>query len=531
MARVKIDDIEVEIEDGSTIIQAAKVAGVDIPHLCYHEHLSLSGTCRVCMVEVAGVPKLQTACSTPVGDGMEVITNSEKVEKARRAMLEFLLLNHPLDCPICDQAGECKLQDYVYQYGPTASRFEGEKRTYPRMDIGSRLVRDMNRCILCLRCVRFCREVAGEEDLGAFYRGGKKDVGTYVELPVENNYSGNLVELCPVGALTGSDFRFKARVWNLDTVDSVCPGCSTGCNVRLWVEGNQIMRVTPRENHEVNGVWMCDRGRWTHGVMEEGARLKSPMVREGSGMVPVDWERICDVIVDKLKDLLERWGPGAVGGIGSCQATNEANYVFAKFMRGVVGSPNLDLMHKGWKAGSTEVEDGILLRPDRSPNYRGAVDMGIAPGEGGMDTGEIMRAVAVGKLKALFVMGADPLGSPRPEDEGISGVLDKLELLVVLDPVMSKTAERATVVLPTFFAFENEGTFTNYKGRVQKVNKAVNGPGGCRADWAALGELSKRMGVQVLYGSGAEVMEEIAREIPAYGAVSYAALGDKGLQL
>jgi formate dehydrogenase major subunit/formate dehydrogenase alpha subunit len=157
--------------------------------------------------------------------------------------------------------------------------------------------------------------------------------------------------------------------------------------------------------------------------------------------------------------------------------------------------------------------------------------MGIAPGEGGMDTGKIMRAVAVGKLRALFVMGADPLGSPRPEDEGISGVLDKLELMVVLDPVMSKTAERATVVLPTFFAFENEGTFTNYKGRVQKVNKAVNGPGGCRADWDALGELSKRMGVQVLYGSGAEVMEEIAREIPAYGAVSYAALGDEGLQL
>ncbi len=531
MALVKIDGTEVEVEDGSTIIKAAQKAGVDIPHLCYQKHLSLSGTCRLCLVEVAGLPKLQTACSTPVRDGMEVVTNSGRIACIRRGILEFLLLNHPLDCPICDQAGECKLQDYVYQYGSPASRFEGTKRTYPRIDIGSRLVRNMNRCVHCLRCVRFCREVMGEEILGSFNRGGKKDVGTYVEFPVENNYAGNLVELCPVGALTSRDFRFKARVWNLTPVESVCPGCSTGCNVNLWVKDNQILRITPRENPEVNGAWMCDRGRFTHRVMEDGNRLKSPMMREDGKFIPIDWEQAFEGIAGRLKELLKKWGAGAVGGLGSSQASNEANYLFARFIRGVIGSPNLGLMDNGRKGESEDAVDGLLLRADPSPNFRGALDMGVAPGDGGLKAREMFEAVKDGRLRAMFIMGADPMGLSHTDDGAVSEALEKLELLVVIDPVSTETAKKATFVLPGLFCFEKEGAFTNYRGRVQRFRKAVAGPEGCRADREILRELSKRMGVDAPYSSPAEVMEEIAREVRAYGSISYSALGDKGIQL
>jgi NADH-quinone oxidoreductase subunit G len=529
MATVKIDDIEVEVGDDSTIMQAAEEAGVEIPHLCYQRHLSLSGTCRLCLVEVAGIPKLQTACSTPVRDGMEIITASEKVAKARRAMLEFLLLNHPLDCPVCDQAGECKLQDYVFQYGPAQSRFEGEKRTYPRMDIGDRLVRNMNRCVHCLRCVRFCREVAGQEDFGVFYRGGRKDVGTYVEGPVENNYSGNLVDICPVGALTSKDFRFKARVWNTRPVNSICPGCSTGCNVRLWVKGNQVLRITPRENGAVNGAWMCDLGRETHKVMEDQARLKSPMLSEDGKFVPVEWEEARRRVARSLKTIMEESGPGAIAGIGSSRATNEADYLFRKFMHEVLGTPHLNLFGKGQKAGGVEAEDRILLRADRTPNYRGAVDMGIAPGAGGMGAGELLEAAAGGRIRALFIMGADPLSSWHPDDEGISGALEKVELLVVMDPLLTETARKASVILPALFFAETEGTYTNYEGRVQKLNRAVRGPEGCMADWEIIRDLCAVMGVNLPYKSAGDVMEEIAAEIPAYAGVSYASLGDEGV--
>lgn len=533
MAIVKIDGIEVEVGNSATIMQAAEKAGVEIPHLCYEKHLSLSGTCRLCMVEVAGVPKLQSACSTPVRDGMEVITTSEKVAEARRGVLEFLLLNHPLDCPVCDQAGECKLQDYVFQYGSSTSRFDGVKRTYPRMDIGKRLVRNMNRCVHCLRCVRFCSEVTGEEILGSFHRGGRKDVGTYVEVPVENGYVCNLVELCPVGALTSTDFRFKARVWNLVPVDSLCPGCSTGCNVKLWVKDGEILRVTPRENPEVNGAWMCDLGRGVH-KFEDSTRLKSPVMKEESKFVPVGWDEACDSIVLTLKEIVDKFGPRAVGGIGSCQATNEANYMFSKLIRGAVGSGNLDLMEKGWKGGCPDTVDGILLRADRSPNYRGALDMGIAPGEGWLGAKEMLEAGRAGSLKALFIMGADPLGSPGAGREEISRALEELELLVVLDPVLTETAAKATLILPTLFSFESGGTFTNYNGRVQKLNPAFGGfrnPEGCRADWDVLSELCRGMGVKAKFRGAGDVMEEIAREIPVYKAVSYATLGDRGLKL
>jgi NADH-quinone oxidoreductase subunit G len=462
---------------------------------------------------------------------MEVITNSERVASIRRGILEFLLLNHPLDCPICDQAGECKLQDYVYQYGSPVSRFEGTKRTYPRIDIGSRLVRNMNRCIHCLRCVRFCREVMGEEIFGSFNRGGKKDVGTYVELPVENNYAGNLVELCPVGALTSRDFRFKARVWKLRPVASICPGCSTGCNVNLWVKDNQILRITPRENPEVNGAWMCDRGRFTHRVMEDGNRLKSPMMREDGKFVPIGWEQAFEEIAGRLKELLERWGAGAVGGLGSSQASNEASYLFARFIRSVIGSPNLDLMDGGRKEESESALDGILLRADPSPNFRGALDMRVAPGDGGLKAQEMFEAVKDGRLRALFVMGADPMGLSHAEGGAVPEALERLELLVVIDPMSTETAKEATFILPSLFCFEDEGTFTNYCGRVQRFSRAVSGPEGCRPDREILRGLSQRMGVDAPYAGPAEVMEEIAREIPAYGSISYGMLGDKGAQL
>ena len=262
MPNINIDGRAVDFKQGQTIIEAARDNGIEIPHFCWHPKLSVSGNCRICLVEVEKMPKLVIACSTLASEGMTVHTKSEKVIAAQNAVMEFLLINHPLDCPICDEAGECKLQDYAYKYSVGESRFVEEKvHKDKRVALGPRVMFDGERCISCSRCIRFCDEIAKDPELTFVQRGDRVTIVTYPGEEMDNPYSMNTIDICPVGALTSRDFRFKARVWDMSSTNSICNGCSRGCNTEIWVRNNEILRLTPRHNEEVNSYWMCDHGR------------------------------------------------------------------------------------------------------------------------------------------------------------------------------------------------------------------------------------------------------------------------------
>ncbi|UCE18199.1 MAG: (2Fe-2S)-binding protein [Gemmatimonadota bacterium] len=524
MPNLKIDDIDVHVPDGTTILEAAKTAGIHIPHFCYHASLKIIATCRVCLVEVENTPKLQTACSTEVRDGMIVSTKNPRVQKARRAVLEFLLINHPLDCPVCDQAGECDLQDYVFDYGAAESRYVEEKRRYPRQDIGSKIVRDMNRCVHCTRCVRFCRDVIGIEEYGVFERGARTTVGTYIDKTLENNYQGSLVELCPVGALTSRDFRFKARVWRLNSAESVCPGCSRGCNVLIDFKDQTVYRFRARQNDDVNGRWLCDEGRMSYAFVNDSNRILDPLHKVDGQNKQVDLDDGLSSIGEILRKITDEHGPDSVGGIASSSCTNEENYLFAKFFREVLGSKNIDFIPAGRGEGSS---DAFLIQADKSPNSRGAEEMGCR-GEG-LDVERMMSAARQGKLKALFVMGQDVIDR-FPEKNLVKEALSALELLVVQDTNMNGTAALAHFVLPKASFAEMDGTFTNFEGRVQRIRPAFRHEDvlpGCMT----ISALVRKMGHDYGYSSASDVFDEIARKVQRYKGLSYDKIGNQGVKI
>ncbi len=343
LVTLTIDGREVSVPPGTTVLEAAQKLGIEIPTFCYYVKLSRLGSCRMCLVEIERMRGLQTACTTPVRPEMVVHTNTEAVIKARRANLEFLLTNHPLDCPVCDKGGECQLQDYVFKYGPSVSRYVEEKRHKRKArPLSPFIVYDEERCILCRRCVRFLDEWADDPQLGVFERGCMSYIDTFPGQPLDSKFSGNVVDLCPVGALTSRIFRFRARAWELENVPSVCPYCGVGCNIYLGVKMGQLRRITPRENPNVNEEWLCDKGRFAHQFVESPNRLTTPLVRKNGELTPVSWEEALTTITKRLTAIIEENGADSVGGIGSVKATNEANYLFQRFMRAVVGTNNVD---------------------------------------------------------------------------------------------------------------------------------------------------------------------------------------------
>jgi len=325
------------------VLEAAESVGIEIPTLCYHEKLVPLGGCRLCLVEIEKVRGLQPACTTRVREGMVVHTNTPEVVKTRKGMIEFLLTNHPLDCPVCDKGGECTLQDWAFKYGATESRFIEEKRhkrkAYPLSPL---IVKDEERCILCRRCVRFLEEWADEPQLDYFERGCHTRVDTFPGYAFNSVFSGNTVDICPVGALTSRVFRFQARSWELEQTPSVCPYCGVGCNITLDVKMNRLRRIVARENADVNDQWLCDKGRFGHAFVHSPNRLTTPLVRKNDKLEPATWEEALRLISQRLGEIIVESGPGRVGGIGSTRATNEANYLFQRFMRAVVGTNNVD---------------------------------------------------------------------------------------------------------------------------------------------------------------------------------------------
>lgn len=350
MVTLTIDNIQVTVEEGTTILKAAEKLGIEIPTFCYHDKLEKVGACRMCLVEVEKTPKLQIACATVVSDGMVVKTDTPQVVRARKGILEFLLINHPLDCPVCDKGGECELQNLVFKYGSDKSRFAEEKRRYiadPKyryddLSIGTHIIRNMNRCILCRKCVRFINEIAGETDLGTFRRGSRTEINALPDIPLSNHYSGNVVEICPVGALTSKSFRYKIRVWQTKATPSICPNCADGCNVKIWAKDEQIYRITSRRNNGVDEGFLCDKGRFGFEFVNHPDRLRHPMIKKNGKLTEAPWDEAIGFVVANLKKIKGEASPDALAGVSSPRLTNEENFLFQKFFRSVIGTNNVD---------------------------------------------------------------------------------------------------------------------------------------------------------------------------------------------
>ncbi len=491
MPTLKIDGVEVTVPANATILEAAKRVGIEIPTYCYHPGLSVVGQCRMCQVEVERMPKLAIACNTPVADGMVVVTRSAKVEKARRSVLEFYLLNHPLDCPVCDKGGECPLQDYTLKYGPGESRFMEEKvQRVKHKVLGPHIVFDAERCILCTRCVRFCHEIPKTGELGVFSRGDGSEINLFPAKALDNAYSGNVIDLCPVGALTSREYRFRSRPWDLVRhTESVCPLCSNGCNVILDVRhrqsGEELLRIRPRENPAVNRWWMCDEGRFTFTYLTDSARIRLPTWREGHPTdapmahsplgprrVEMGYDDLLLRLARSIRRVVETRGPEALGCIASSRLTNEELFLIRRFFQEIVGTPHLDFRIRPiqFQAGDAS-EDGILRRTDKTANSRGARDLGILPGPEGLDAAGMLAAASKGRLKALFVFEEDLVG--EFPDRPVREALERLDLVVASSMFPTETTALAHVVLPALGFAEKEGSFTNFQGRIQKIRRAL----------------------------------------------------------
>ena len=338
-----IDDRQVTVPEGTTVLNAAKALGIEIPTLCYYEKLAPFGGCRICLVEIEKMRGLQTACTTVARPEMVVRTTSPAVLKARKAMLEFLLTNHPLDCPVCDKGGECDLQDFVFKWGPTQSRYIEEKRHKRKAyALSPLIVKDEERCVLCRRCVRYLEEWADDLQLDYFERGRLTRVDTFPGQAFDSVFSGNTIDVCPVGALTSRVFRFRARAWEMEKVPSICAYCGVGCNITLDVKTNKLRRISPRQNPAVNDGWLCDKGRFAHQYIDSPERITRPLVRKDGELRPASWDEALNLVSQRLREIIQASGPHSVGGVGSATVTNEAAYLFQKFMRTVVGTNNVD---------------------------------------------------------------------------------------------------------------------------------------------------------------------------------------------
>lgn len=546
MAKITIDGKQLDVDPSRTVIQAAEESGIEIPHFCYHPKLSVAGNCRMCLVEIEKMPKLAIACATQVSEGMVIQTRSDRVLNAQHAVMEFLLINHPLDCPICDEAGECKLQDYAYKYSIGYSRFEEDKVHKPkRYKLGPNVLLDVERCIMCSRCIRFADEIAKQPVLTFTQRGDHVVLTTFPETTFDSPYSMNVIELCPVGALTSTDFRFKSRVWELSSTDSVCVGCERGCNTNIWVRNNQILRLTPRQNEDVNSYWMCDHGRlntFKH-VAGEG-RVNGPMIRRDGQFVEVGWDEALASLISELRSFKK----GEIAGIGSGHATNEDNYVFQKLLREILGTKNLDVLsHK--KEGDG---DAFLLREEKCPNLYGARAVGVRPEAGGLDLKGIVRGIEEGNIKALYVIEEDVAVLPE-----FKSCLGNLELLVVHSSVHNATTEVADIVLSSSTYAEKHGTFVNFQGRVQRIRPAVatieqdraldgfamsrwdkfashNDRWGrpvkkdARPSWRILAAIGSALGAKWKYTMAEDVFKEIGEKVSAFKGLTYWKLGSDG---
>ena len=500
-----IEGRQVTVPAGTTILEAAKYAGVLVPHYCYHPGLPVAGVCRMCLVEVEKAPKLAPSCATAAADGQVVHVHSDKALEARKGVLEMLLINHPLDCPICDQAGECELQDYTYQEGRAEGRYRDPKRFNPVEDFGGDVLYTPNRCILCTRCVRFMEDVAKDPVLNVSERGDRALIGKFEGHDLTHPWAGNVIELCPVGALLSKDSLNKARAWELDRTASVCPNCSQGCNMIVETRDNVVMRLRPRPNEDVNKYFMCDYGRLTYRWMNRQDRVDVPMVRHGAALNGTDW----DIAVAEAARLLT--GKKAFV-LASPMLSNEALFLLSELVKKTGGSGAFRV-EQGEEAPLAGVDD-LSLRADRAANVRGAELLGFA-----RSTKPLAK---LGAGDVLIVADEELAGVDAPD-------VAKASSIIVIGTTLPPWARHvAAVVLPIANVVEEEGTFTNLRGRVQRFWQAKAGPGFARPSWFVLADLLTAAGVKSTYSLASDVFAALAGSRREFAGLSYDALGLRG---
>ena len=493
LVTVTIDGMQIAVPKGTSIIEAAKQAGILVPHYCYHPSLPSPAVCRMCLVEVEKAPKLMPACVTTVAEGQVVHVNSPTAKKAREGVLELLLINHPLDCPICDQAGECELQDYTFQEGRPSTRYkEYAKRYNPVEDFGPDILYVPNRCILCTRCVRFMEDVADAPVLNVSERGDRAYIGIAEQQRLDHAWSGNVVDLCPVGSLLSKDFLHKARAWDLDKSASICPGCTQGCNISIDTRDEVVVRIRPRPNLEVNRHFICDYGRMNYRWMNRGDRVEAPLVREGGRHVATDW----DTALDRLGQAV-RGASGTAVILATGRASTESLGLVRRMLDGfeVTAAVQVPLGDEAPLAGIPN----LALRRERAANLVGAELVGY-----GVQWARAMDQVRTAAL--VLVLDAD-LG---PEDEAALAAAPGL--VIRLATVMLESRE-AELILPVTTMAEENGTYVNRDRRIQRYQQAKAQPGMARPAWWVAGE--------VIAGPGPDA------SAPATAAEAFALLGER----
>ena len=530
MPSLSIDGHEVSVPEGTSVIQAAEKLGIFVPRYCYHPGLSIAGNCRICLVEVEKIPKLQIACNMPVTEGMVVHTKSNKAEDGRRAVLEFLLANHPLDCPVCDQSGECDLQNFYMNFGLYNPRFKERKvKKQKAVQLGPHVMLDQERCILCSRCVRFTDEVTKTGEFGIFNRGDRAELGLYPGEVLDNPYSANVVDICPVGALTESDFRFKARVWYLSSASTVCNGCSQGCNIDMHFvldrphlnAGARVVRIKPRYNSDVNQWWLCDEGRYGFGWMDR-ARLNK--VRGPSAdSADASWEQALTTISAAMAGSHKQQNSSPIGVIASAQLTNEELFLIRQIFHRALGARVTASVPA--EPGSS---DDFLIKADKNPNTLGATLLGFS-GPDAPDAGQLVDEAIDGNLEVLWVFGHDLV--KLFGEEKVRQLSEKVPLFVFSGTNENPTVPLAHWVLPGAAYVEKDGTFVNCHGRLQRIGRAFPPLADSREDWRILLELAAKLGLTLNWRGPEEIFQGLAETVAPFEGLSYETIGAQGVDL
>jgi NADH-quinone oxidoreductase subunit G len=537
--KITIDGRELTVEKGMTVLQAAIENGIEVPYYCYHPGLGVDGSCRVCIVKIEKMPKLQTSCSTTCADGMVISTKTPEVVEARAGVFEFLLINHPLDCPVCDKGGECPLQDFSYEFGPSRSRMEFPRRVFDGegveadVDFGPTLMLNRNRCILCTRCIRFMRDVDGDAQIGVTDRGAGSEISTYKEEGVHSLLSGNLMDVCPVGAILTRDYRFKSRPWdNPMAGDTICTFCSKGCNTTVWIKakpewarGPQMARITPRFNPDVNSYWMCDIGRFDYHWVESDRRLTQPLVRAANGVQqPVNWHDVWRTLATRLAEPAGGKGAAQVDGLKflvSAHASLEELHMLKRLAQKLDAPISVT-----WKTSEKSQPAGTRFKVPvlDAPNVNGARDLNLnvpADDATAPNLTGLRSAVEDGQVACLYVFDPGPPGSLGDTSWIVSGrESGRLPMLIVQGVFQSELTAAADVVLAGSTAFEKDGSFTNDQGRVQGAAAVITPPGDAQDDCLILANFGMLFGVTASTADRART--EIATELLHLG--NYGAL-------
>ncbi len=527
LVTVNVDGKDIAVPKGTNMIEAARLVSVEVPHYCYHPKLSVSGNCRMCLVEMGlpavdpatkapimdpatgkqkinWMPRPTIACATNASPGLHIRTNTPAVVDCRNSVTEFLLINHPLDCPICDQAGECKLQEHSTAYGRGYSRFVEQKNVKPkRTQLGPRVTLDDERCILCSRCVRFSKEIAKDDVLGFIDRGSYSTLTCYPGKKLENNYSLNTVDICPVGALTSTDFRFKMRVWFLKQTPGIDPESSVGVNTEVWSREGTIYRITPRQNDEVNDTWMADSGRVLYKQVKAADRLLAPSINGATTAAEMALKAAADLIK-----------AGKVAIVGSGRSTVEEQFLTKKIADAIKAPVSL--------VSRVGQGDRILVSADRNPNVRGALVTGLISTLPGQKLATVSADIDAGKVTTVFSVGEDLIGA------GLTAAQLAKVSVIYLGTHKNSTSDAAKVVIPTLTVFEKSGTFVNQQFRLQKFAKAVPGPADVADDLVTLGNLAAAIVGSVLPSDLAGIWAAMTTEVRTFAGLNYARLPATG---